>query len=121
MFKLAFSKNRTNLIKLDEIVQDTPKDLAKLQESIGERIINLSRAVWKLWIFERNLEFRIFEQESDLSQKLWQVRENNLDEYYAQFSLEFRNKIKKGGFHLKKPNFSVFITLGHPVYGRDYF
>jgi hypothetical protein len=54
-------------------------------------------------------------------QKRSQISKNDLYRFDSQFSIESKNEIKLGRFHLKKHNFSVFIKLGHPVFISQYF
>jgi hypothetical protein len=54
-------------------------------------------------------------------QNEWTLNKNDLCRFDSQFSIESKNEIKLGRFHLKKHNFSVFIILGHPIYIPQYF
>jgi hypothetical protein len=45
-------------------------------------------------------------------QKRWQISKNDLCRFDSQFSIESKNEIKLGRFHLKKHNFSVFNNIG---------
>jgi hypothetical protein len=59
------------------------------------------------------LQFGILVKKSAANQKRWQISKNDLCRFDSQFSIESKNEIKLGRFHLKKYNFSVFIILGH--------
>jgi hypothetical protein len=67
------------------------------------------------------LQFGILLKKSATDQKLWQISKNDLCRFDSQFSIESKNEIKLGRFHLKKHNFSVFIILGHPEFISQYF
>jgi hypothetical protein len=67
------------------------------------------------------LQFGILVKKSATDQKRWQISKNDLCRFDSQFSIESKNEIKLGRFHLKKHNFSVFIIFGHPVYIPKYF
>jgi hypothetical protein len=62
------------------------------------------------------LQFGILVKKSATDQKRWQISKNDLCRFDSQFSIESKNEIKLGRFHLKKHNFSVFIILGHCIY-----
>jgi hypothetical protein len=64
------------------------------------------------------LQFGILVKKAPLIKNyiVWQISKNDLCRFGSQFSIESKNEIKLGRFHLKKHNFSVFIILGQPVY-----
>jgi hypothetical protein len=67
------------------------------------------------------LHFGILVKKSAANQKRWQISKNDLCRFDSQFSIESKNEIKLGRFHLTKHNFSVFVILGHLVYIPQYF
>jgi hypothetical protein len=72
--------------------------------------------------FRRDTYNSEFWLKSATDQKRWQINKNDLCRFDSQFSVESKNEIKLGWFHLKKKhNFSVFIILGHAVYIPQYF
>jgi hypothetical protein len=97
------------------------KDAANIQESNSVNYFNLCATIWKVRIFEGTPEIRNSGKKIAIDQKRWQISKNDSCRFDSQFSIESKNKIKLGRFHLKKHNFSVFVILGQPVYIPQYF
>jgi hypothetical protein len=82
-------------------------DTANIQESNRVNYFNLCAIIWKIRIFERTPAIRNSGKKSATDQKRWQISKNDLCRFDSQFSIESKNEIKLGRFHLKKLNFSV--------------
>jgi hypothetical protein len=98
-------------MRLSTLLSNHLTDAANIQESNSVNYFNLCATIWKVRIFEGTPAVRNSGKKS----------KNDLCRFDSQFSIESKNEIKLGRFHLKKHNFSVFIILGHPVYIPQYF
>jgi hypothetical protein len=108
-------------MRLSRLLSKHSADAANIQKSNSLNHFNLCATIWKVRIFEGTPAIRNSGKKSATDQKRWQVSKNDLYKFDSKFSIEFKNKIKLGSFHLKKHNFSVFIILGHSVYIPQYF
>jgi hypothetical protein len=110
-----YLKNRSRHIRLSTLLSKQFTGAANNQESNSVNYFNLCPTIWKVQIFEGIPAIR------NSDQKRWQISKNDLCRFDSQFSIESKNEIKLGRFHLKKHNFSVSIILGQPVYIPQYF
>jgi hypothetical protein len=94
---------------------------ANIQEAHSVNYFNLCAIIWKVRIFEGTPAVRNTGKKSASDQKRWQISKKYLCGFDSQFSIESKNEIKLGRFHLKKHNFSVFIILGHLYIYRNIF
>jgi hypothetical protein len=108
-------------MRLSTLLSKHLTDAANIQESNSVNYFNLCATIWKVRIFEGTPAIRNSSKKSATDQKRWEISKNDLCRFDSQFSIEFKNEIKLGRFHLKKHNFSVFIILGQPVYIPQYF
>jgi hypothetical protein len=105
-------------MRLSTLLSKHLTDAANIQESNSVNYFNLCATIWKVQILEETLAIRNSGKKANTDQKRWQISMCGFD---SQFSIESKNEVKLGRFHLKKHNFSVFIILGHPVYIPQYF
>jgi hypothetical protein len=103
-------------MRLTTLLSKHLTDAANIQESNSVNYFNLCATVWKVRIFEGTPAIRNSGKKTATDQKRWQISENDLCRFDSQFSIESKNEIKLGGFHLEKHNFSVLIILGQAVY-----
>jgi hypothetical protein len=108
-------------MRLSTLLSKPLTDAANIQESNSINYFNLCATIWKVRIFEGTPAIRNSVKKSATDHKLWQISKNDLCRFDSQFSIESKNEIKLGRFHLKKHNFSVFIILGHPEFISQYF
>jgi hypothetical protein len=108
-------------MRLSTLLSQHLTDAANIQESNSVNYFNLYATIWMVRIFEGTPAIWNSGKKSATDQKRWQISKNDLCRFDSQFSIESKNEIKLGRFHLKKHNFSVFIILGHPVYIPQYF
>jgi hypothetical protein len=108
-------------MRLSTLLSKHLADAANIQESNNVNYFNLCATIWKVGIFEGTPAIRNSGRKSATDQKRWQISKNDLCRFDSQFSIESKNEIKLGRFHLKKHNFSVFIKLRHTVYIPQYF
>jgi hypothetical protein len=88
-------------------------DAANIQESNSVNYFNLYGTIWKVRIFEQTPAIRNSGKKSVTDKKQWQISKNDLYRFDSEFSIESKNESALGRFHLKKPNFRVFIILRH--------
>jgi hypothetical protein len=103
-------------MRLSTLLSKHLTDAANIHESNSVNYSNVCATIWKVRIFEGTPAIRNSDKKSTTDQKRWQIRKNDLCRFDSQFSIESKNEIKLGRFHLKQHNFSVFIILGHSVY-----
>jgi hypothetical protein len=112
----TYLKNRSTHMKLSRLLSKHSADAANIQKSKSINHFNLCGTIWKVRIFEGTPVIRNSGKKSATHQKRWQISKNDLYRFDSEFSIESKNEIKLGKFHLKKHNFSVFIILRHTVY-----
>jgi hypothetical protein len=108
-------------VRLSRLLSKHSADTANIQESNSVNYFNLCLTFWKVRIFERTPVIRNSSKKSATDQKRWQISKNDLYRFDSEFSIESKNEIKLGKFHLKKHDFSVFTILGQPIYIPQYF
>jgi hypothetical protein len=109
-------------MRLSTLLSKHLTDAPNIEESNSVNYFNSCATIWKVRIFEGTPTIRNSGLKSATDQKRWQINKNDLCRFDSQFSVESKNEIKLGWFHLKKKhNFSVFIILGHAVYIPQYF
>jgi hypothetical protein len=101
-------------MRLSTLLSKHLTNAANIQKSNSINYFNLYATVWKVRIFEGTPAIRNFGKKSVTNQKRWQISKNDLRRFDLQFSVESKNEIKLGRFHLKKHNFNIFIIQGVP-------
>jgi hypothetical protein len=99
-------------MRLSTLLSKHVTDAANIQESNSFNYFNLCATIWNVRIFEGTPAIRNSCKESATDQKQWQISKNALCRFDSAFSIESKNEIKLGRFHLKKHNFSDFRKLG---------
>jgi hypothetical protein len=108
-------------MRLSMLLSEHLTDAAHIQKSNSVNYFNIDATIWKVRIFEGTPAIRNSGTKSATDQKRWQISKNDLCRFDSQFSIEPKNEIKLGRFHLKKHNFSVFIILRHLYIYRNIF
>jgi hypothetical protein len=89
-------------MRLSTLLSKHLADAENIQESNSVNYFNLCATIWKVRIFEGTPAIRNSGKKYATDQKWWQISKNGLCRFDSQFSIEFKNEIKLGRFHLKK-------------------
>jgi hypothetical protein len=92
---------KKSLKRLSTFLSKHLTDAANIQESNSVNYFNLCATFWKVRIFEGTPAIRNYNKKSATDR--WQISKNDLKcRFNSQFSIESKNEIKLGRFHLKK-------------------
>jgi hypothetical protein len=89
-------------MRLSTLLSEHLTDAANIQESNSLIYFNLCGTIWKVRIFEGTPAIQNSGKKNATDQKRWQISKNDLSRSDSQFSVESKNEIKLGRFHLKK-------------------
>jgi hypothetical protein len=94
-------------MRLSTLLSKHLADAPNTQEANSVNYFNLCATIWKVRIFEGTPAIRNSGKENATDRERWQISKNDLCRFDSQFSIESKNEIKLGRFHLKKHNFSA--------------